>query len=432
MKTKAARKSALWNGVLVAAILCVLAGGLMTVGSLKGWFDRDAGGETAAPGENGSAADQGVTVTEMTGSANIYRGGLAYALKEDNRLRDGDTVETLNRSGVTVLCGGATVRLDANSRAAFTLAESGETVLSLEAGCAYAELDGTRCLLVNGERVTAEDAAVLATANYGSSLLGVLQGEAEFGGKTVRSGERASLLGEEQGGLTVQALSPEALSSFELDCVRKSARALCISGADVEALEARREAERRQALEAAFLSESDEERIRELREEQEAAALSGDGTAADGSAAAAGGTDEDSEQFLPVCTIEIRCDTILNHMEDLTEGKSGYVPANGTILSASKVSFHEGDTAFDVLKKACELAGIQLEFSWTPLYNSYYIEGINNLYEFDCGEQSGWMYKVNGWFPNYGCSSYRLEDGDVMVWCFTCQGLGADVGGTVY
>ena len=23
-----------------------------------------------------------------------------------------------------------------------------------------------------------------------------------------------------------------------------------------------------------------------------------------------------------------------------------------------------------------------------------------------------WMYCVNGWYPNYGCSKYTLEDGD--------------------
>ena len=74
------------------------------------------------------------------------------------------------------------------------------------------------------------------------------------------------------------------------------------------------------------------------------------------------------------------------------------------------------------------MANIQIEYSWTPMYDSYYIEGINHLYEFDCGEQSGWMYKVNEWFPNYGCSSYEVGDGDVIVWCYTCMGLGADVG----
>ena len=46
-----------------------------------------------------------------------------------------------------------------------------------------------------------------------------------------------------------------------------------------------------------------------------------------------------------------------------------------------------------------------MEFENTPMYNSAYIEGIHNLYELDCGERSGWMYKVNDWFPNYGCAA---------------------------
>lgn len=128
------------------------------------------------------------------------------------------------------------------------------------------------------------------------------------------------------------------------------------------------------------------------------------------------------------CTIEIRCDTILNNMGDLKESKKGFVPSNGTVLATTKVEFKKGETAFDILKKACNAYGIQLEYSYTPTYDSYYVEGINNLYEFDCGSQSGWMYKVNGWFPNYGCSSFKMEDGDVMVWCYTCKDLGEDVG----
>ena len=37
------------------------------------------------------------------------------------------------------------------------------------------------------------------------------------------------------------------------------------------------------------------------------------------------------------------------------------------------------------------------------------------------------MYKVNGWFPNYGCSRYSVQDGDVIEWVYTCD-LGRDVG----
>ena len=126
--------------------------------------------------------------------------------------------------------------------------------------------------------------------------------------------------------------------------------------------------------------------------------------------------------------IEIRCDTILNNMDDLTPGKAEFVPSNGVILPMVQVPFYENETVFDVLNRICKTANIQIEYSWTPLYGSYYIEGINHLYEFDCGEQSGWMYKVNEWFPNYGCSSYYVEDGDTIVWCYTCKGLGDDVG----
>ena len=126
--------------------------------------------------------------------------------------------------------------------------------------------------------------------------------------------------------------------------------------------------------------------------------------------------------------IEIRCNTILNNMGDLTPGKAEFVPFNGVILPMVQVPFYENETVFEVLNRICKKTNIQIEYSWTPLYGSYYIEGINHLYEFDCGEQSGWMYKVNEWFPNYGCSSYYVEDGDSIVWCYTCKGLGTDVG----
>ena len=115
----------------------------------------------------------------------------------------------------------------------------------------------------------------------------------------------------------------------------------------------------------------------------------------------------------------------------LKESKAEFVPADGWILYPSEVEFYEGETVFDVLKRVCNEAGIQMESEWTPMYNSYYVSGINNLYEFDCGKDSGWMYCVNGWYPNYGCSKYTLEDGDTVEWRYTCN-LGRDVGDQYY
>ena len=127
------------------------------------------------------------------------------------------------------------------------------------------------------------------------------------------------------------------------------------------------------------------------------------------------------------CTISISCATILNNMSDLKSGKEEFVPSDGWILAASEVEFTEGESVHDVLQRVCKDAGIQMESSFTPAYNSAYVEGINNLYEFDCGQLSGWMYNVNGWFPNYGCSKYTVQDGDVINWVYTCN-LGKDVG----
>lgn len=137
-------------------------------------------------------------------------------------------------------------------------------------------------------------------------------------------------------------------------------------------------------------------------------------------------TEGDTQQENHTCTISIECSTLVGN-SDLDPGKAEFVPADGWILASSEVAYNPGDTVFDVLKRVCGDTGIQMESNYTPLYGSYYIEGINQLYEFDGGDRSGWMYSVNGWFPNYGCSSYTVEDGDVIEWKYTCT-LGSDVG----
>ncbi len=127
------------------------------------------------------------------------------------------------------------------------------------------------------------------------------------------------------------------------------------------------------------------------------------------------------------CTFSIECSTILNNLADLDPDKLEMIPSNGVILTPITVTFYEGESVFDVLQRVCKDNKIHLESSWTPMYNSAYIEGIANLYEFDCGSLSGWMYRVNGWYPNYGSSQYILSDGDVVEWRFTCD-LGKDIG----
>ncbi len=128
------------------------------------------------------------------------------------------------------------------------------------------------------------------------------------------------------------------------------------------------------------------------------------------------------------CTLAVRCDTILDNMSWLDKEKWELVPSDGVIFKEQTVEFYDGESVFDLLQREMKNSKIHMEFENTPMYNSAYIEGIGNLYEFDCGELSGWMYKVNDWFPNYGCSRYQLKQGDKVEWVYTCN-LGIDVGG---
>lgn len=129
--------------------------------------------------------------------------------------------------------------------------------------------------------------------------------------------------------------------------------------------------------------------------------------------------------------ISIRCDTVLENYEDLDPALQSeeYVPTDGVILPETEYVLRPGDTVFDILSRAVRYNKIQMEYQGADenSFGSVYVKGIHWLYEFSCGPLSGWMYKVDGKFPNYGCSKYVLEDGQTIEWVYTCD-LGNDVG----
>ena len=80
-------------------------------------------------------------------------------------------------------------------------------------------------------------------------------------------------------------------------------------------------------------------------------------------------------------TLEIRCDTLSNDMDRLENPAiKDYIPKDGVILERTTYKGTTNNTVFDALNTLCRNNDIQLEFSYTPLYASYYIEGINYLY----------------------------------------------------
>lgn len=111
-------------------------------------------------------------------------------------------------------------------------------------------------------------------------------------------------------------------------------------------------------------------------------------------------------------SLAISCDTVAGR------GTNGATPEDGVVLPACDVPFAEGETVLDVLLRAAKEHHLQLEHSGATAGMAY-VSGIANLYEFDFGSQSGWMYSVNGVFPSVGCESCKLKDGDVVLWQYT-------------
>ena len=126
-------------------------------------------------------------------------------------------------------------------------------------------------------------------------------------------------------------------------------------------------------------------------------------------------------------TITIRCDTAVNNGMHLESKWAGIVPASGVILPVTTVEIEEGDTVFDVLAFVCDKYKIHMSYRGGTS-SGCYVEGINNLYEFDGGRWSGWMYCVDDWYPNYGCGVYYVKAGEVIEWNYTCD-LGLDLDG---
>ena len=129
----------------------------------------------------------------------------------------------------------------------------------------------------------------------------------------------------------------------------------------------------------------------------------------------AGGAGTDQRERNTETTIAISCGAIA--------GENAYAPENGIILSEETIWIAEGDTAFDQLLEATREHRIQMEYDGTTA--GAYIRGIGYLYEYQFGNLSGWMYRVNGVFADVGCSQYRLEPGDQVEWVYT-RNLGRD------
>ena len=74
------KKKQIANLIMVAVILLIVAGGVLGVGYIRGWFDR--------------ATEDSARLTRLQGTVNMQRSGVIYPVESETVLRAGDKITT--------------------------------------------------------------------------------------------------------------------------------------------------------------------------------------------------------------------------------------------------------------------------------------------------------------------------------------------------
>ncbi len=94
---------------------------------------------------------------------------------------------------------------------------------------------------------------------------------------------------------------------------------------------------------------------------------------------------------------------------------------SGTILNQSNIAVEMGESIMDLTKRILDSRGIKYKEK-----NGYMIS-IDGQAEFDKGSGSGWMFTINGKFPNKSADDLRARDYKRIEWKYTYD-FGNDIG----
>ncbi len=86
------------------------------------------------------------------------------------------------------------------------------------------------------------------------------------------------------------------------------------------------------------------------------------------------------------------------------------------ILCPTVVNIDPNENAYDMLKKAL---GDKVTATASSFDGKPYVTGIDGLKEFDDGQQSGWLYEINGKSAQVGASDYLVKNNDVIAYRYT-------------
>lgn len=127
------------------------------------------------------------------------------------------------------------------------------------------------------------------------------------------------------------------------------------------------------------------------------------------------------------CTFSVKGTSATINKNKVNISIDTYTVNNQSIIDLTAINYQDGDTVWSATKRLLDDKGI------TYTYNSKktgYVSEINGIKELDYGAESGWMYSVNGDYPDTGCGDYEISAGDTIRWRYTLN-LGKDLGVTL-
>ncbi len=399
-------KNLILNICLVIAVLTVITGGILFVQTQK----------------NPDASLQVGVSKDVIGNVTVERNNIGYSLKSDTDIAIDDIIKTTDGSVATVVIGeNISITLEESS----TVQVKSDSIILIKGAFYSDSLPHDTSIIVDDLIITGEDSLIY------TSLLGNIPNVKVYAGEitidtpnesqVLTMGSSISLSTDKS--FIITDLTANDLSDKEISYCVLSEKNIFVDAETLAQITKDRQDHKNIVL------EENKKAIEMALSEGTTTIVTGDKSGdinidMPDSDFEIGDIDgiinEDNEETIFV-GIEIECSQILLNIEDLAEGKDKYVPSSGYILSPTFLQVPKGTTVYDILKTICDKNEIPLETQWFPIYDSYYIEGINNLYEFDCGDGSGWLFQVNGWKPNYGVSKYTLEDGDYITLSYTCN-----------
>ena len=129
--------------------------------------------------------------------------------------------------------------------------------------------------------------------------------------------------------------------------------------------------------------------------------------------------------------LTVQCKEAVEYIEEYkkTHGDNKFevfeniLPEDGVLYDGSGIEIKSGESVLDVFKRVMKENDIVVRLT----YSGTYVAGIGGLVEKDrryFGEQSGWLYSVDGETPDIGSAQFELKGGEEIEFRYVVKNTG--------